>query len=1013
MFNKLNKGDKYKNFEVLEVEEIKDYKSVAVHLRHIKTGLEVFHMLNDDEENLFSFTFRTPNPKANGAAHILEHSVLCGSEKFPLKDPFIQMSNQSVKTYLNAMTYPEHTTFPASSTVREDYFNLMSVYGDAVFFPLLQKEIFMQEAHHLELDENGEPVIQGVVFNEMKGAYSSFDSIAMDSSLHSMFKGSIYEKDSGGDPDFIPFITHEELKDFHNRWYRPDNCFVFLYGNIPTEDQLDFLQENFIDRLEKKFPEIHYSEEHRKTILEEFNGFVTSTPIEKPFTVYEEGPSGETKEKNNTVVVNWNLGFIPDNLKTLELLILTGILINHDGSPLQKALVDSNLGEDLAPSTGLEGSLYETIFSAGLRGVKPGNEEKVYQVIKECLEEVYEKGINKKDLDAILMNIEFSQREIKRAHGPYALKIMNGPINAWLYGNNPFSRIRTRKDVETVKERISRNPRHLENLLKEYLLDNNARSINVITPTADYSRKHLELEKENARILMEKTSAQQIKQDIDNLHKFQSKDEDYSCLPYLKPSDFLKNLDKNIEQIPTLCKKIKCAGKEVDFFHNDLNTNGVIYFDVALPADVLKPEDYLLLPSFSEVVTSLGYGGLSWDKAIENEALHINSLVSGPLCQNVPLTEYAVEAIKRDTYCGREWIFFKLSFLEEEAENSLEILSQIFNSTDFSDYKRITDVLTEMRNYADSSVIPNGHDYAMLRTKKALNGICAIDEIWNGLTSVLALHDIVKQDVKHIAGKFKRIFEELKKGGIIIHTTCDKECAGKIEKLIPEFVEKGGFGVLGRKIQRSDEEYIKIAQSYFENSDNPEVIVTPSTQVGFAAQCSPASTYGSIESAAEDICTHWLSNSLLWEKLRTIGGAYGAFCDNEMRAGVLVFSTYRDPSSLKSCDIFADCIKEAKETMFTQDELEKAITGTYSRWTQPRTPQTKGYVAFMRKLYGLSDQDKVNVVRNILTVTPEQLKAAFDRLYQGIVNDSRRVVIGPKNIVTQDGYCGKYTELPL
>lgn len=1013
MFNKLQKGEKYKSFEVIDVQEIKDFKSIAIHLRHIKTGLEVFHMLNDDEENLFSFSFRTPNTKANGAAHILEHSVLCGSEKFPLKDPFIKMSNQSVKTYLNAMTYPEHTTFPASSTVREDYFNLMSVYGDAVFFPLLQKEIFMQEAHHLELNDKGEPVIQGVVYNEMKGAYSSFDSIAMDSALHSVFRGTIYEKDSGGDPDCIPSITHQELKDFHHRWYRPDNCFVFLYGNIPTEEQLDFLQENFITRLEKKFPEIQYSEENKKAILDEFNGYVTSVPVEKPFTVYEEGPAGETKEKNNTVVVNWNLGRMKDNIRALELLILTGILINHDGSPLQKALIDCNLGEDLAPSTGIEGSLSETMFSAGLRGVKSGDEEKVYQIVRKCLEEVYEKGINKKDLDAILMNIEFSQREIKRAHGPYSLRIMNGPINAWLYGENPFSRIRTRKDVELVKEKIFSTPRYLENLLKEYLLDNNYRTINVITPSSDYSEKHLKIEKENARLLMEKTSAEKIKAELEELHKFQSMEEDYSCLPHLKPGDFLKDLEKNVEQIPTVCKKIKCKNIEADFFHNDLNTNGVVYFDVALPADVLKPEDYLLLPAFCEVITSIGYNGMTWDKAMENSALHINALSAGLIGQNVPDTEYAKESLKKFDYCGREWVFVRTSFLEEESENSLKILTQMFNSTDFSDYKRIGDILTEMRNDADSSVIPNGHDYAMIRTKKSLNRIAAIDEIWNGLTSVLALHDFTDQDIKKVAGEFERIFGELKKGGVIIHTTCEKEYADKIEQLLPEFVDQGGFGSLSRISSDNDDQFIKLAQKDFDEDGNTEVIVTGSAQVGFAAQCSPASLYGTAESAAEDICTHWLSNSLLWEKLRTIGGAYGAFCDNEMRAGVLVFATYRDPSCLQSCDIFADCIREAKENIFSQEELEKAITGTYSRWIQPRTPQTKGYVAFMRKLYGLSEQDKVQVVKNILNVTAVQLKAAFTRLYEGIISDSHRVVVGPKTLITKDGYSGKYTELPL
>ena len=360
----LKKGDSYKSFIVLNVFELPDYHSTAFHLRHTKTGLEVFHLLNDDPENLFAFAFRTPNTKANGLAHIIEHSVLCGSEKYPLKDPFVIMSNQSVKTYLNAMTYSDKTVYPASSIAKADYFNLMSVYGDAVFFPRLNKEIFMQEAHRLEIDENGNPSIQGVVYNEMKGSYSSFESVAADISLSSLLKGTIYEKDSGGDPLEIPSVTYEEFLNFHKTWYRPDNCFVFLNGNIPTVEQLDFLQENFLTRLEKKFPDIDVSESARKKRIDDFIKLVTPPKISNPIELYAEGPSGDGEE-SNTVLVNWRVGRCENALSATEKVVLTGILCNHDGSPLQKALIESGLGEDLAPQNGLFGSIYSTILTIG------------------------------------------------------------------------------------------------------------------------------------------------------------------------------------------------------------------------------------------------------------------------------------------------------------------------------------------------------------------------------------------------------------------------------------------------------------------------------------------------------------------------------------------------------------------------------------------------------------------------------------------------------------------------
>ena len=281
MCNDLKIGNVYKNFKVLNIFELKDYHSKAINLIHIRTGLQILHLLNDDTENLFAFAFRTPNDKSNGAAHILEHSVLCGSENYPIKDPFTQLSNQSVKTYLNAATYPDRTVFPASSMVKSDYYNLMSVYGDAVFFPKLTKEIFLQEAHRLTVDENNVPSIQGVVYNEMKGSYASFESVCYDENVKSLMNGSIYQKDSGGDPIDIPSITYQELIDFHNKWYRPDNCFVFLYGNIPTLEQLDFIQEKFLTRLEKKYTDLKTSVEEQQENLDNFLSIIKSKKNEK------------------------------------------------------------------------------------------------------------------------------------------------------------------------------------------------------------------------------------------------------------------------------------------------------------------------------------------------------------------------------------------------------------------------------------------------------------------------------------------------------------------------------------------------------------------------------------------------------------------------------------------------------------------------------------------------------------------------------------------------------------
>ncbi|WP_191014621.1 insulinase family protein [Treponema zioleckii] len=524
MSEKIEKGKNYKDFECLDIFEVADYHSTVVYLRQLKTGLEVFHMVNSDPENLFSFAFKTPNEKSTGAAHILEHSVLCGSENFPLKDPFVNLSNQSVKTYLNAMTYPDRTVFPASSIVKADYFNLMNVYGDAVFFPKLEKEIFLQEAHRLEIDENGTPSIQGVVYNEMKGNYSSFDSVAGDACNISLLRDCIYEKDSGGDPLEIPKFTYEEFLAFHRRWYRPDNCFVFLYGNIPTEEQLDFIQEHFLERLEKKYPDIVVSEKNRLDNLNQFLKYVTPVEIKAPFEFACEGPASEEESSSgDTVVVNWSLGPTENAEKSMLNTVIAGILMNHDGSPLQKALVDSGLGEDMAPQSGLSNYIYHSMLSIGLRGVKKGDAKKVEDLVLNTLQKLADEGIKESDIQSTMMSLEFSQREIKRSGGPYSLVLMNRPIFGWLYGFDVRKQFKLRSILEEIRSKIKNEKGFLENKIRELLIENPRRSLVVVTPSKEFNANRERLEKELIDSLMQKTSVENVKADCEKLHEFQRK----------------------------------------------------------------------------------------------------------------------------------------------------------------------------------------------------------------------------------------------------------------------------------------------------------------------------------------------------------------------------------------------------------------------------------------------------------------------------------------------------------
>lgn len=1015
----LKKGDYYKSFEVLSVFDVPDYHSQAFHLRHKKTGLEVFHLLNDDSENLFAFAFRTPNPKANGLAHIIEHSVLDGSEKYPLKDPFVILSNQSVKTYLNAMTYSDKTVYPASSIAKADYFNLMSVYGDAVFFPRLNKEIFMQEAHRLEIDENGKASIQGVVYNEMKGSYSSFESVTADISLASLLKGTIYEKDSGGDPLEIPSVTYEEFLDFHKTWYRPDNSFVFLYGNIPTTEQLDFLQENFLTRLEKKFPDIDLSESARKKRISDFLKLVTPQKISEPFVLNAEGPSGDGEE-SNTVLVNWLLGRSDNALSATEKTVLTGILCNHDGSPLQKALLESGLGEDLAPQNGLFGSIYTATLTVGLRGVKKGDEKKVEDVVLATLKNLVENGISQKDIESTLTTLEFVHREIKRGQGPYAISLMARPIYGWLYGDGLENQIRLRSHLDEIRKKIEADSSYIPNLLKNLLLENKARSLVIVSPSQNYNEKREIAEKNRISELMKSKSIQEIKVENDALHVFQQTDGDSSCLPHLRPSDFIKNGKPVMTRSEAFIDFIPGAdGSSVPFVKNIENTNGIIYLDVAFPADVLSASDYPLLPSFADCVTECGWGKLDWAKAAEETALHTGGIGVNLLTMEGPETQNAKKLSEKYNWIKRDWVIFRMSMLEEQAENALDLLKGCISETDFFDEKRIGDIITESRNDFESSVIPDGHIFASNRILCKKSRKTAVDEIWNGLCQYFTIKKIADSPVKKTIKEFRRIFAEIKKGGAVIHATAEEKAFGRLESLLKDFNSElnihAPYGP--RKCEDSDFFALTDIGEKSEDESLSEAFVT-SSQVGYAAECLPASPYEDEKSFHEEVCTHWLSNNLLWEKIRTIGGSYGAFCSAEPMSSSLVFATYRDPLALDSCDVFEQCIKEASEIEFTDDDVERAVMGCYSHFIQPQSPKGRGASSFTRLLYGITDEDREKKILGILRTSPKDFHDTFVRLAANISDKNieklkRRAVICGKKMLGDKCFAGKIVNLPL
>ncbi|WP_010262190.1 insulinase family protein [Treponema primitia] len=965
-------------FEILETVDLAELEAKGIWARHVKSGAEVFHILNKDTENLFGFAFATAPEDSTGVAHILEHSVLCGSANYPLKDAFLVLAQGSLQTYLNAWTFPDKTVYPASSVNEQDYFNLMAVYGDAVFRPLLSEWTFMQEGHRLSFEENpGEGAgakpgaklsITGVVYNEMKGAYSSLDEYAGRWSVRAVLPDTPYAFDSGGDPEKIPDLTWEGLKEFHRRKYSPANCRIFLAGNIPTEKQLSFLNEKFL------------------SVLPAGNA-APPIPRAKRWTAPQNItiPSPAGGEQKSTVVLSWLCGDTTDMNETIALGALTEILLGHDGSPLTRLLIESGLGEDLAPATGLENESRETLFSAGLRGVdrQNGNGDisgKIEKLIMDELRRLASDGIPKEEIEAALLSMEFSNREIRRSGGPYSLVWMRRSLRSWLHGARPWDSLLFVPAFTELKHRLAKDSRYFEKLIETYLLDNPHRALVSVDPEEGFqekkdavlaealAKKEAALSETGRRDILEKAAA------LETLQSEGESPEALATIPHLSRKDLVPE----IEAVP---REILDA-RGIPALTHELFTNGITYLDMAFPLDILEPADYPWFPLFSRCVVSLGlpgmdYGAVSSLLARTTGAFYA-TLQTGSCLPGFSRTAALPTGIL--DLRGRDWLCFRLKALDERIPDSLNLVRRIITEADFSDQRRIRDLVLEMKNDTDSSLAPAGHSYAMGRSGRLFSRSHAVEEIWNGISQLETVHKIADTDTAEICRVLIRIRDTLiSRGGLLVNITGN---AGAIRGAVKGAAE--AFSSFGAPRPRNT---LTAAETPFfdqlkNGADTPraEVLSSPSLQVGFAAVTLPGSFLNTPRPGIEPVLAHQLSTGALWEEIRMKGGAYGAFAHPDLAEGIFSLSTYRDPGPLRSLEAFPGILEAAARDTPDEEALTKAVIGSFAQETRPRTGAEKGLSDFVRFLYGIEDGHRANKLQSMVSITPEELCAAAKRL---------------------------------
>ena len=977
-------------FEIISKNRLPEFNAVGIYARHKKTGLELYHILNDDKENLFSYNFMTSSSDSTGVAHIVEHTVLCGSKNYPLKDPFMVLVKQSVNTFLNAMTYPDKTVYPASSVVEADYFNLMSVYGDAVFFPNLAEWAFKQEGHRFEIDEGGKMTVQGVVLNEMRANYSDFDGVMYDAALAAICRGSIYEKDSGGNPLEIPDLTYEQYKAFHKKYYHPVNCRNFLMGNIPTEKQMKFLEEKFLSKFEK----------------------AGKPPSVQPIVPYKEPvvlsiPAPARKTDNNTkksVVLSWLLPESFDTEKLMHAFLIGEILIGHNGAYLNKILLDSGICEDIYPYNGISKNTRNILFIFGVKNIKRGAQNEFKKIVFGALKELVKNGIGKKEIETAIHTIDFNNREIKRNYGPFGITLMERAMTGWTYGRNPESTLQYVPVFEKIKKEIANDGGYVEKLIQKYLLDNRHYALTTVYPDKDFcSRLDESLDKRAA--------------EFDS--GLSPKERDALLNERKKMNAFKQTPDspEHLARIPNILKKDlpplpKAEPEELFFINNvpvvvhEQPTNGIGYFQFAFPIDNLPKEDYKYVPLLTACIISMGTGTLSWSETASHAAHLFGGLTaSASVFSMSPYKDVPVlktdGALKLEQIAGRDWITVSGKILGELIPQAVDFIFGLLKTVSFADKKRLTDLVTQRKNDFESIPALDGNSLALLRACAPLSEKNAKREILFGISQLIflrTLHSEIKNEnrLNFLIEKLSSVYKSVLDSGLLIEVTGTKNTIADFKTAFAKNVN--GFAMPVEKINTPFENEFR-----FKKGEGSRLECIPAAvQVGFAVSVFKSFNGGIKKQAAEAVLCKWLSNGPLWEKIRSIGGAYGAFTVPMTAEEMLAFVSYRDPNPVNSLNEFLHAIEQTLTEDFSEKTIERLIIGRYGRELTPLTPFGKGANAFKDMLSGISYGIKRQIVEHMLTVTAEDLRACAKNLLQNTSGLSSVVLASDSAIASRE-----------
>ena len=937
-------GEKPHGFHVLRVEQIPDIRVTAYEIEHEKTGAKVIHLHCDDKENLYSIGFRTPPADSTGIAHILEHSVLAGSEKYPLKDAFMELLRSTLQTFINAFTYPDKTIYPVASQVRTDFFNLARVYTDLVLKPRLLKETFQQEGHHLEFDNENNLKISGIVYNEMKGAYSSPDALMYKAIQENLYPDITYAFDSGGDPDVIPSLTYEQFKEFHRTYYSPTNARFFLYGDISTEDHLIFLKE-MLSGFDRVDMDSHIESQKKWGKPRNEHGFY---PIGK-----EDDLKGKT-----AVNIAWMMPENTDYETVLLLRIVAGALVGSAAGPLRKALIDSGLGEDLSPVTGLERDLKQVAFAVGLRGTELDKSKPIEELILETLRKVANTGFERELIEGVLHRIEFGGKEIVRSRMPYGITLMGRTYPTWLYDGDPLVGLKFPQTIEKIREKWKEEPGLFQEIVQKWFLDNPHRLLSIMEPSKTYNEERESAFREKMSHLRASLSREEL-EDIRgkslSLGKMQTEPdppEALATLPRLKLSD----IPRTMETIHT--EEAKISG--IPTLKHEIFANGIAYLDIAFDVSDIPEDLQPYLPLLGKLTTGMGAAGLGYEEMAKRIALK-----TGGLGCNL------TTGMTTDGKDNWQKMIFRVKALHRNVPDAVNIVSDILTKGDLSNEERMRDLVLETKNSLHSAVVPSGHLFAQMTAAAALSVPAYRDEQWSGRTQLRLLKELSdsfqgqKENIHEKLSRLRNIV--FRKDRLVLNLTADStgidllsEEAGKLAGQL------AGGGSLG--VPSVPELHPKRCG------------VSIPAEVCYVARVFPAPTYSDPFSPTLMVMARQLSSVYLYKRIRVQGGAYGGMSQYDPMSGNFSFLSYRDPHLVETLKVYDDAVDFMSENKIEDAELEKAIIGTIGLLDKPMGPPGRGYIAMIRNFAGLTDEDRQRFRNQVFDTSSKSLMEAADHL---------------------------------